>query len=515
MDRNIRALETETFDLLVVGGGITGSFIALEAARAGIKTALVERYDYGHATSSRNSRLIHGGLRYLKQGQFGQVREGLVEREFWLEAAPAYVKPLRFWMPALTTLDRLQLRAGLWLYDRMAGSQRLGRAEQVSDDEMAKAFPWLDISRFSGGVRYFDAQMISPERLLLAVVRKAQEAGAVTCNYAEARKVRTDGRQVTGLEAFDHESGRAFSITARNVFSATGPWVGQWMGASRPKVLLSSGVHLIVPKLVDEALAMSSDTGHFFLLPWREYSIIGTTDRAFAGHADDFRKDHIGIEQVVEKVQSGLPELQFDASKILGSYVGLRALAAKKGDSTYTASRESVVTNHGRTGGPEGLWSAVGGKWTTSRALARKAIRTVFKDRVSGFSDATIAQEVQGSDLQTLFLRQHRTYFAALYADQLPALDAFAAALPSVNELSAPVPLCDAQLLFAVQHESALTVRDFLFRRVQVARLGQIPVATLTRLGQIMGDARGWNDDRRRDEVAQAVSEVWEGDLES
>ena len=510
MHRDVSALTDQTFDLLVVGGGITGSFIALEAARSGLKTALIERYDYGHATSSRNSRLIHGGLRYLKQGQFGQVREGLVEREFWLDAAPAYVRPLRFWMPVTSTLDRLQLRAGLWLYDRMAGSRQLGRAEQVGNQQLSEAFPWLDVGRFSGGVRYYDAQMISPERLLLAVLRRAQEAGGVTCNYVEAKGVRVDGNQVIGLDALDRESAMPLSISAKNVFSATGPWVGQWMGASRPRVLLSSGVHLIVPRLVDEALAMSSETGHFFLLPWRKYTIIGTTDRAFAGHADDFQKDSVGIEQVVTKVQSGLPELEFDASKIVDSYVGLRALAAGKGDSTYTASRESVVTDHGQKGGPQGLWSAVGGKWTTSRALARKALRRVFPGRTASFNDALIAGEISAGEIQTPYLGQHKDYFAALYADQLPHLDKFASALPEVFELDAPAPLCSAQVLFAVRHESALSIRDFLFRRVQQARLGTIPASTLEAIANLMGREKSWSEQRRSDEISGAQSEVWE-----
>ncbi len=521
MRRDVQRLGAGAFDVVVIGGGITGACAARDAAMRGLKVALVEKKDFSHATSSATSKLVHGGLRYLKNLEFGLVRESLAERRVWQAIAPHLVYPLPFVVPLQGGWrERLTLRIGLKLYDWLAydrnrlddPDQRMPGSRGVSRDELAQAAPAAVESGYPGALSYSDCQMYAPERLGLECLKDACARGAVIANYAEAVAVEP-GRVVARCAL----TGEEVRISGRVALNAAGPWADGVMamaqgGRASHRLMRAKGIHLIVRKLTSgAALAMFAKGGHFFVLPWRGHSILGTTDDAFAGRPDDVQVTPDDVAKMLALVNEGLPSLRLTPADVIHAYAGVRPLiddapeGAEAG--SYKKSRKAEIIDHAAEGGPEGFVSALGGKWTTSRRVAADAVDLIERKlgrtpRRAGTSRVPLGGRSVGNFRGFVARAQgdHRRIapevienlvrnYGAAYEDVIAAA---AGDLELLRPLSERLPDCGAQIVHAARSEMAMALEDAVFRRTGIGTLGHPGDAALARCAWIMAEARGW-----------------------
>ena len=504
MQRRFEALGDRTFDLAVIGGGITGAMVAWEAATRGLSVALVEQADFCSATSAFNSRLIHGGLRYLRQGQLRVVRESLAERRYWLTAAPHQVRPLAFVLPTHSFSADALLRLGIGIYDLLALPSPLPRSRHLLPDEVRRTLPLLAGLDLTGAVQYHDCQMPMPERIALSALQGVDQRGGCVVNRARAAGLLRDGRHVRGVDVVDELTGRSVELRSQRVINATGAWAAQILPAAQRhalQVLHSAGIHLVTRALTppESALAMKAADRHFFILPWRGHSLIGTTDDRYDGDPGDYRPDPRAIDSLLASVNGALPTLKLSSSDILHCYGGLRTLMLPEDGDTYRASRRSQLIDHAAAN-LAGLYSVVGGKWTTSRRLAQQTIDQVMPGTRS------VSRQLP---LPTAGVVEPAALAAAApdLRDELLLL--YGSAAPDVLDraddrslLEAPRPLIAAQARHAARHEMALCLRDVTHRRTGIGLLGPVSPATARALATAMGSELGWDEGRIEAEVA-------------
>lgn len=526
MRRDLDRLSRETFDLLLIGGGITGASIARDAALRGLSVALVEKNDFAHATSAHNSKLIHGGLRYLRNLELGLVRESLRERRIWERIAPHLVRPLPFLVPLYGggLRARATLRAGLTLYDLLSfdrgwlddPSQRLGSHRWFSAKEALARQEKLDGPNLEGAFLYWDAQMYSPERLALECVIDADMNGAACANHLEAQSLLVRNGATEGASVHDTLSGAAFDIRARLTIITAGPWADLFLGrslrgASVHKLLRSKGIHLIVPSMTGtDALTVATKHGHFFVLPWREYSILGTTDTAFSGDPDAVGVTEADIETFLAFVNAHLPAAKLERSGVKHFYAGLRPLVDDGTGDTYDASRRAELVDHADGDGIAGLVSVIGGKWTTSRHLAEKTVDlAVRKLKMKAESCTTSTARLPGGEIDRIDAFTARWEGANGASDHLARLygtrfDEVLAVAGSQRELAHPLGTTGdiaAQIVFAIREEMALTLEDVIMRRTGMGQLGRPDGGVLEVAATLMASELGWSEARKRAEI--------------
>jgi len=330
MRRNLPDMGSQTFDLAIIGGGITGACIARDATRRGLRVALVEKRDFSCGTSSASSKLVHGGLRYLQTFEFGLVRESLRERRVWEKIAPHMVYPLQFLLPVYGRGARFFMNAGLTVYDLLSFDRnRLDDPDKhmpghrgISAASALELEPRLKADGLAGAMLYYDCQMYSPERLGLECLIDAAEHGASIANYAEVVGFARDGLNIASIDVRDALSGNITTIKANIVVNAAGPWADRLLsmlenGPPSHKLIRSKGIHLIVgPMTRGHALTVAHKGGHFFVLPWRGHTIIGTTDSVFDGDPDDVHVGDAEIAAFLAFVNEGLPGANLKAKDV-------------------------------------------------------------------------------------------------------------------------------------------------------------------------------------------------------
>ncbi|MEA3137274.1 MAG: glycerol-3-phosphate dehydrogenase [Thermoplasmata archaeon] len=377
-------LADRTFDLLVVGGGINGAAIARDAALRGLSVCLVEKHDWAWGTSAKSSKLAHGGLRYLEQMEFGLVHEALQDRERFLAHAPHLVRPLRFLYPIYPHVAaRRAVRAGLLLYDMLSHGKSLPKRKYLRLDKVLELAPGLATEGLAGGATYYDAQIQSVERLVVEMVADARSNGAVCLNHAPMAALRIEpdgpGRRCTGATVT--VDGRSVEVRARAVVNATGCWVDETLGRlsqGKPaKVRKTKGIHVVVPKFTEVALIVKAaiDGRTFFILPWRDACVIGTTDTDYHGDAGDAVAEADDVAYLLDSAARYFPEAPLD--QILYTYAGVRALVNEEGVTESNVTRRHILFEHGQNDLVAGLWSLQGGKITTARTLAEECVHRV------------------------------------------------------------------------------------------------------------------------------------------
>ncbi|MEJ1970771.1 MAG: glycerol-3-phosphate dehydrogenase/oxidase [Rhizomicrobium sp.] len=530
MRRALDRLADETFDLLIVGGGVTGACVARDAAMRGLKVALVEKSDFAGATSAHNSKLVHGGLRYLRNFELGLVRESLKERRIWQRIAPHLVHPLPFLVPLYGGgfKARATLAAGLTLYDLLSfdkgwlddPDQRLPNHSWLPRDKALAAEPVLDGPGLDGAFRYYDAQMYAPERLALECLIEADGDGAAIANYVEAKTLLVQGGKVEGCAVRDTLGGAAFDVRARLTLVAAGPWADIFLtnALGRPathKLLRSKGIHVLVPVMTKtNALTVAAGGGHFFVLPWHGHTLLGTTDSEFRHDPDAVNVSEGDIESFFAFINRHLPGAKLARDQVEFFYAGLRPLVDDGSGDTYGASRRAELVDHGADDGLDGLFSAIGGKWTTSRDLAQSVVDAIVEKLslkaaecetdeeptaggdVGRFGDFLSLQRREHPDLPTI------EHLARMYGSRLPDMLAEARNRP---ELRAPLGAAGdigAQVLFAVREEMALTLSDVVMRRTCMGQIGAPAPEALDAAATIMAAELGWSEDRRGAEIA-------------
>lgn len=532
VERDLDKLKGRTFDLLVVGGGVCGVCIARDAALRGLSVALVERNDFAHATSAASSKLIHGGLRYLKNFELSLVRESLRERRIWQSIAPHLVYPLSFVLPNYKrrhSSKRWMLRAGLTLYDLLAydrnqlddPQQRISAHKMLSRDEALALVPGLDPEQLIGAVQYWDCQMYSPERLALSCAIDAAERGAVLANWAGVTSFVREGDRIAGAVVEDRLGGDSVEVRAKMVVNASGPWadrlLGKAMGESSHHLVRSKGIHVIVRDLTgDTAVAFETKHGHFFILPWRGRSLIGTTDAIYEGDPDDFAVTDKDIDDFLMVINGGMPSADLTRDDVIHFYGGLRPLVeSSPGEGTYGASRRSEIIDHAAEGGPKGLLSAMGGKWTTARHIGEQVVDRVVEhlggDRAACRTDTT---PVPGGDF---------VGWAAMLADthaQRPELSPqriehlarnYGTRLGEIVDLerddaSLAEPLGDrmerrSEVAYAVRREMARRLDDVVFRRTGIGTLGDPGADVLRAVADQMAKELSWSEAERDEQI--------------
>jgi glycerol-3-phosphate dehydrogenase len=526
VQRDLSRLSDEQFDLLIIGGGATGCFAARDAASRGFKVALIERGDFASATSAHNSKLVHGGLRYLQNAEFALVRESLRERRTLQAIAPHLVRPLSFLLPIYGKGigERLKLATGLTLYDLLAYDRNrledpgmhLPSHRWLKRDTALAAEPVLAGDGFKGAFSYPDAQMFMPERIALENLIDADAHGTALANHVGADKLILREGRVIGAEAADVFTGAHFEIRAKTVLLAMGPWSDLFLEKSlgRPathKLIRSKGIHLLVPAMTtSHALTLEAGKSHFFVMPWRGHTLIGTTDTEFKDDPGTVGVRESDITDFLAVINRYLPSAELRRDDVLFAYAGLRPLVADGSKGTYGVSRRAELVDHAGEG-LDGLFSALGGKWTTSRALAETVTDAVAKKLGNTAPCTTATTPLPGGRIDRFdgmvagFAKTYpgiaaMRHLAHMYGARLPLLlrGAKLTDLAPMN-VSGDVP---AQILFSMREEMALTLEDLVMRRTSIGQFGKPAPDLLARLAAIMGAELGWSPARQQSEIA-------------
>ncbi|MGA2867059.1 MAG: glycerol-3-phosphate dehydrogenase/oxidase [Verrucomicrobiota bacterium] len=367
----IRGLSGAPLDLLVVGGGIVGSGIARDAAMRGLRIGLVEQHDFAFGTSSRSSRLLHGGLRYLAQGRIGLVREASVEKKVIHHIAPHLAEPLAFIFPAYRGNRHWvlwQLKIGVKVYDLLCGGRNLGKSSWLSREAVLAQVPALSGEGLAGAVRYYDG-FTNDARLTLDTLRSAARSGAMVVNYCRFKQAARQGLWECELE--DVLAGNQLCVQARTVVNATGPWA-DGLPHSRVKLRATKGIHLVVQGSrlpVPASVVMTQGERILFAIPWGERTILGTTDTDYSGPIEDVRADDSDIGYVLNVANQFFPKARLRASDVLSAWAGLRPLIADASGKPSDVSRSHEIRS------PEpGWWDVAGGKLTTYRLMAEQTV---------------------------------------------------------------------------------------------------------------------------------------------
>lgn len=504
------------YDVVIVGGGIAGSGVARDAALRGLDVLLLEQQDFGWGTTANSTRLAHGGLRYLEQYEFGLVFESLQERETLGELAPHLVTPLEFVIPQYETSlpERLKLRAGMILYDVLAYGKTVPGHRSLSPGEVQDLEPSLPADDLDGGFLYHDRQIEFVERLCLETVLDAERAGADVVNHAAVTAINRDGESVTGVTVQDRLTNETLQVDGRTVLNAAGPWADSVLeeldlgSVLRP----AKGIHLVVPRLTERALTLPTTDGRvFFVVPWGDKSLIGTTDTAYLDDPGEARATAEDVELLLNELNRFYPSIGPD--DILYTWAGVRPLydEGKSGD-TASVSRDHKVIDHGHP--VEGLFSLIGAKITPYRAAAEDATdaimaylnedapcRTAQRPLPGGQSEPALEAELPGETLDHL---------RALYGGRADDVLEYVGADSTLGE-----PLCEhsddilAQVTFAVEEEHARRLPDVMFRRCWVGNETCEGRDAVNMVLDHMADLLEWDDARRESERA-AYEEVLE-----
>ena len=485
MDRSLllrRLLEHDFYDLLVIGGGATGLGLALDAAARGFSVALLEAQDFAKGTSSRSTKLVHGGVRYLGQGKIGLVHEALHERATLLANAPHLASPLPFVMPSYKRWERPFYGLGLKMYEALAGSRSLGATQLLSTERVEELLPGVQRNGLHGGVRYWDAQF-DDARLAMALARTAQAKGAALLNYCAVTQVLHDGDRVAGVEAEDRETGQRFRVAARCVVNATGVWVdavremdaqGAKAKHPQPMVAPSQGVHLVVDANFlggNHALLVpkTADGRVLFAVPWLGHTVLGTTDTPREDLAVEPRPFVEEVDFILREAARCLKRAP-QAEDVRSVWVGLRPLVkpdSEAGNNTKAISREHAVRISA-----SGLVTVTGGKWTTYRAMAEDVLEHCF--------DAVLLPRREAGGTEHLPLVGASIRGRSVAITESPGEHLYGSEVEALHDLRGARNwlwradggegrgLSEAMVRFAVRHEMARTLEDVLARRCRV-----------------------------------------------
>ena len=529
----LQRLPDERFDIVVIGAGVTGAGCALDAASRGLSVALIEQRDIASGTSSRSSKLIHGGLRYLEHFDFQLVWEALHERGLLLrKLAPHLVRPIRFVYPLRHRIwERAYVGSGIAIYDLMAATRRhpLPRHRHLSKQALRDRIPSLAPAGFVGGIEYSDATT-DDARFTLAVVRTAVREGAVVASSVRAVGFTRSGRRISGVEAEDVETGDRFTIAGRVIVNATGVWaddIEQLAGDDLPNVTPSKGIHLVVPKDRIEAHAgviTRTDKSVLFIIPFGDKWVIGTTDTPWdldLAHPAASRSD---IEYLLAQVNRLLRE-PLSRADVVGVFTGLRPLVRGDASSTARLSREHVVLRPA-----PGLLTIVGGKYTTYRVMAEDTIDESGDDFARRPPRSrTAALPLLGADgfaalwkRRATIARAHHIEVATVerlltrYGDELPRLLARMKERPDlILALPGSGGYLRAEIEFAVTDEAALHLDDVLTRRTRISI--EVPDRGMMAAGEaasIMAEVLGWDETTTAAEINRYRNRVM-AELES
>jgi len=537
MDRFIESNTDASYEVLVIGGGITGAAVAYETALRGLKVALVDKSDFGGATSAATSKMIHGGFRYLTRFEIGLVRESLRERRVFMNIAPNLVHPLPFVLVHYKgdPYPKWLVKAGMIFYDLLSpdknklwdGSKKMPWHKNINRHELIHSEPEVLKTGLKGGSLYFDGINFYPERLTLAFLKSAAGQGAAISNYAEAKNIlmseKNGKKTISGAIIKDRIRNREITVKCPFIVNCAGPWADKILAnvtgdrENRP-IRRSEGIHILTGKKVNHYVitASTKDGRHCFFVPWRGHTLIGTTDKEYFGDPDDYRITKKAIREFLDEINPVFGQSEkITLEDIVYAYGGLRPLVENHTKDSYHSSRKYEISTHEKEG-ISGLLTVEGGKYTTSRNLARKVTNRIFRElKKPMVSSVSAKRYLTGCEINNLdiFTRNKQMEYASFDKQQIDLLvKMYGTELDSLMRIAAldsklAIRLNDegemgAQVVYAIRHEMAQTLNDILLRRIGMGTLGYPGEALLSRVADIAAVEAGWDDFRKKQEIA-------------
>jgi glycerol-3-phosphate dehydrogenase len=527
VQRDLDRLTQRTFDLLVVGGGIYGLIVAYDAAQRGLAVALVERDDFGCATSFNHLRTIHGGLRYLQQLNVGRARESVRERRTLARIAPHAVVPMPFALPLYRSImrGRLAMRAG-FLLDRVVAAGRnrdvppplhLPAGHVVSRHTAIERFPGLRRRGLTGAAHWYDYVTPEADRLTFSWAQAAAAHGAVLANHVEATGVATDGKRVAGVAVMDRMTGRSFDVKAQVVVNACGGAIDRLLGT----VNIASGIPMLkAMNLVttrdagDVALGGRSASGrHLFLVPWRRRAIFGTWESMGVCAPDDFSAKPAEIAAFIAELNDAFPALDLKPGDVTLVHRGVVPAVANNGRVSLAASEQ--IRDHAADG-VDGLLTVVGAKYTTARAVAERVVDRVVQKLKKRAACRTASTPLPGGHVRDAALavaEARREYDDLFPSDAIPHLvAAYGSGYREILDLARTrpdwcrrfnpeSPVIGAELVWAARHEMAETLCDAVLRRTPLGALGYPGDEAAVLASDLVGQERRWTSEQKQQEI--------------
>jgi len=468
--RGIEQLQqTPIWDIAIIGGGATGLGIAVDAATRGYKTLLVEQADFAKGTSSRSTKLVHGGVRYLAQGDIKLVYGALRERGILFKNAPHLAHAQRFIIPCYSWFAKLKFLVGLKIYDWMAGKYRIGNSSLLKKNEVLHEIPGVKPAQLKGGIAYYDGQF-DDARLAINLAQTAAQYGATVLNYLKVTQLNKDHQdQIDGFMATDQEDGSTYTIRAKSVINATGVFVDDILTLAQPNhqplVRPSQGVHIVIDRSFlngSSALMIpeTSDGRVLFGVPWHDHLVLGTTDTPLHTHSLEPRALDSEIDFILNTAGQYLTKkpTRADAMSI---FAGLRPLAAPKDGKEST---KEISRDHKLMTSPSGLITITGGKWTTYRKMAEDTVNKAIEIAQLPHSPCkTVDTPIHGASVP-----QGDDHWD-VYGSDASKIKALAQSIPELeNKLHPSHVHLAAQVVWAIRHEMARTIEDVLARRIRM-----------------------------------------------
>ena len=538
MQRDLRRLADTQFDVVVVGAGLYGVATAWDAAQRGLSVAILDRGDFGAATSFNNFKTLHGGLRSLQSANLEQMRLFIRERRALARIVPHLVRPLPFVVPTTRHPKRskLAMRVALAISDAVARDRNAGLPDPglhlppsrvLSRDDALRLNPVISPDGVTGGALWYDYQMLSTDRVTLSFLLSAADAGAAAANYVSANRLLVEHGRVVGVMAEDRVTKSSFAIRGRVTVNAAGPWAARLLSGlpaaaqGHPPPRLSRAMNVVTRQIITDCACGGTVEGRFlFMVPWRNISMVGTSHDPHDGDADGLAITRWDLEAFLKDARTAFPHAGLSAADVRLVHRGL--LPAETGSTPVRLVKESRVVDHSRHG-LGGLVSMFGVRYTTARHTAEHAVDAVFHQlgtvtpppcrtaetplqggsihQMDSFLRAVLMREVDGITAETL--RRLATTYGTGY-DRI--LQIVRDTPPLGRKLSACCDVLGAEILYAAREEMALTLADALIRRTEAGAAGHPGADAVERAAAIMADAHGWSNERSRSEVAEVES---------
>jgi glycerol-3-phosphate dehydrogenase len=527
----LQGLQGAPLDAVVIGGGMAGAGVARDLALRGASVALFEKGDFGSGTSSKSSKLIHGGLRYLELGDFKLVRESLREKRTLERLAPHLIRPLPFLVPVYRGASRglIKVRLGMWLYDLLTPGKKTDRYRMLRPEAALALEPSVRAENLRGAGYYFDDLLLYPERLCLENALSAARHGARVLNYCQVEAFIPGARGLDGVQVRDLLSGQVHAVGARTIVNCAGPWVDRLrelagVADRSPRLLRTTkGIHCLLPRMTERAVYLSTqDERMIFVIPWRGFSLVGTTDTDFEGDPDRLWATREEVTYLLDEVAKVLPDKRVAFDNVAYTYAGVRPLSFEPGRPPTEVSREHRVVPEGVDGR---FFSVTGTKLTCFRSLAERVGDLVMGTLARRQPSRTARLMLDGTDEETgkvearawMDVSEEMAATGLSRASLRMLVETYGRAFPRVLELGRKLPdgferLCPsnpeivAQLHHAVREELAVSLQDVLLRRTGIGQSRCQGLDCAEPIAARMAELAGWTR-RRLDAELEAYSQ--------
>ena len=531
---------SEIFDIVIIGGGINGAGIALDAASRGFKVLLLEKNDFGSGITSYSTKLIHGGLRYLSQFEVSFVRESLREREILLKNAPHMVRPVQFSFPIYKNGNKSyrELRTELFAYDLLSYDKSLQNHKIFKAKEFINIEPNIDSENLLAGAIFYDCQIVYPERLCLENILMAEKYGAIVLNHCKVTNIHHKKNKISGVSFTDNSSGINYDVLAKVVVNVTGPWVDSIIDLALPdsvnKIGGTKGSHIVVRKFnkspKNGLYFLSKEDGRpVFVIPWRDYYLVGTTDIKNNGNPDNVSPEKSEIDYLLNSVNKIIPEANLSSDDILYSYSGIRPLPFVFDLPEESITRKHMIYDHEKNDKLAGFISIIGGQITTYRSLAKETVNLICEklgkrikkiscktDKINFFGDWNKLNEFENLEEYILSITKNislpeelKIHLFSYYGFKAYEILDFIQKNPYyMKKIHTNYEDITFQIHYGMIKEHAATAIDILMRRTTIGSGKTLGLESIEFVAEEMSKYNNWDSNRKNLEIKKYVSYI-------